>query len=119
VWVLRFYPSCDLLLLCADECPHFIESLIGESITRSHEGKKPLDELSGGIQSITNGTTAVSTLAGQVRTGSREQARAMEEIGRALVSIGDSTQKGGGQWGRKRSRWKSTHRGIAGSERTR
>jgi methyl-accepting chemotaxis protein/methyl-accepting chemotaxis protein-1 (serine sensor receptor) len=69
------------------------ESLIGESITRSQEGKKRLDELSGGVQSITNGTTAVSTLAGQVQTGSREQARAMEEIGRALVRIGDSTQK--------------------------
>ncbi len=78
---------------CADAAKD-TESLIDESITRSREGKKRLDELSGGIQSITNGTSAVSTLAGQVQTGSREQVRAMEEIGRALARIGDSTQKG-------------------------
>lgn len=69
------------------------ETLIVESIARSKEGKKRLDELSGGIQSITSGTTTVSALAAQVQTGSREQTRAMEEIGRALTRIGDNTQK--------------------------
>jgi methyl-accepting chemotaxis protein len=69
------------------------ENLIGESISRSKGGKTRLDELAAGIQSITDATTTVSTLADEVRTGSREQSRAMEEIERALVRISDVTQK--------------------------
>jgi methyl-accepting chemotaxis protein len=82
----------NLAQRCADAARD-TENLIGESISRSKDGKTRLDELAAGIQSITDATTTVSTLADEVRTGSREQSRAMEEIERALVRISDVTQK--------------------------
>lgn len=69
------------------------EALIGDSVTRSRQGKALLDRLTESIHSITGATESVSDLASQVQTGSTEQARATEEIGQALIRIGQVTQK--------------------------
>jgi len=83
----------NLARRCA-EAARDTENLIGESIAKAHEGKNRLHDLAASIQSITGATSTVSTLADQVRTGSREQSRAMEEIERALIRISEVTQKG-------------------------
>lgn len=68
-------------------------NLIEESITRSQQGKARLDQLTSHIQSIAEGTEAVTTLAEQVQTGSREQERAMQEIGIAIERMRSVSEK--------------------------
>jgi methyl-accepting chemotaxis protein len=67
--------------------------LIEESIARSLQGKARLDELTAHIHSIAQGTEAVTTLAEQVRSGSQEQERAMQEIGHAIVRMRSVSEK--------------------------
>src|SRR5579872_2483809 len=69
------------------------EGLIGESLERSKEGQARLDQLTERIHSMSQATESVTTLADQVQTGSQEQARAMQEIGNALLQMQSLTEK--------------------------
>jgi methyl-accepting chemotaxis protein len=69
------------------------ENLIGESMARSKDGQIHLDQLTERIRSIAQGTEAVTALAGQVENGSQDQARSMQEIGKALVHMQGTTEK--------------------------
>jgi methyl-accepting chemotaxis protein len=69
------------------------EALIGESIARSNDGNKRVDQLAEHIRMVVSGTESVTSLADQVQTGSREQARAMQEIRSALLSMQTLTEK--------------------------
>jgi methyl-accepting chemotaxis protein len=66
--------------------------LIEESITRSHSGKKKVDDVATAIRSLAEQSSAVRTLVDDVQLGSREQLRALERIGTALEQIEDVTQ---------------------------
>jgi methyl-accepting chemotaxis protein/methyl-accepting chemotaxis protein-1 (serine sensor receptor) len=68
-------------------------NLIGESNTRSKEGKERLDQLAGRIRAMAQGTEAITTLADQVQNGSQEQARATEQIGKALTQMQAITER--------------------------
>ena len=68
-------------------------NLIEESIARSQQGKAKLDQLTTHIQSIAQGTEAVTALAGQVQTGSQDQERAMQEIGIAIGRMRSVSEK--------------------------
>ncbi|MBZ5610396.1 MAG: methyl-accepting chemotaxis protein [Acidobacteriia bacterium] len=68
-------------------------SLIGDSNARSKEGKARLDQLAARIRSMAQGTEAITTLSDQVQNGSQEQARAMEQIGKALMQMQSVTEK--------------------------
>ncbi len=77
---------------CADAARD-TETLIGESMARSKDGQLHLDQLTERIRSIAQGTEAVTTLAGQVENGSQEQARSLQEIGKALLLMQSTTEK--------------------------
>ncbi len=68
-------------------------SLIGESNARSKEGKERLDLLAERIRTMAQGTEAITTLADQVQNGSQEQARATEQIGKALMQMQSVTER--------------------------
>lgn len=72
---------------------HDTAALIEESITRSQQGKARLDDLTSHIRSIADGTEAVTALTEQVRNGSQEQERAMQEIGMAIVRMRSVSEK--------------------------
>ena len=76
---------------CADAAKD-TANLIGESIGRSKEGKQRLDQLTAHFRAMTEGTEAVTALADQVQNGSQEQARAMDEIGSALIRMRSVTE---------------------------
>ena len=67
--------------------------LISESIQRSKEGNARLDQLTGHVHLIAERTETVTALAEEVQTGSLEQARAMEEIGGALMRMQAVTEQ--------------------------
>ncbi|HLK19818.1 MAG TPA: methyl-accepting chemotaxis protein [Bryobacteraceae bacterium] len=69
------------------------ENLIGESIERSKDGQVHLDQLTERIRLIAQGTEAMTTLAGQVESGSQDQARSMQEIEKALQHMQATTEK--------------------------
>ena len=68
-------------------------TLITESLQRSSEGSSTLDALSVHFQTIVKQTEAVAEFAEQVQSGSLEQARAMDEIGKALTRMASVTEK--------------------------
>jgi methyl-accepting chemotaxis protein/methyl-accepting chemotaxis protein-1 (serine sensor receptor) len=68
-------------------------ALVGESIERSQEGSSSLGRLTRHIRSIAEKTETVTALADGVETGSLEQARAMEEIEKALTRMQSVTEK--------------------------
>lgn len=77
---------------CADAAKDTAD-LIGESMERSREGSARLDRLTGRIRGIAQRTGAVTAIADRVQSGSLEQARAMEEIGKALLRMQSVTEK--------------------------
>lgn len=66
--------------------------LIEESISRSAEGKRKLEEVTSAIGGITQGAAEVKTLIDEVSVGSQEQARGIEQIGRAVAQMEQVTQ---------------------------
>lgn len=68
-------------------------ALVGDSMERSREGSARLDRLTEHIRCISDKTEAVTAMADGVQTGSLEQARAMEEIGKALTQMQSVTEK--------------------------
>jgi len=68
-------------------------SLIEESINRSKEGGTKLAGVAESIRNITSSAAQVKTLVDEVQTGSQEQARATEQVSKALSNMEQLTQQ--------------------------
>jgi methyl-accepting chemotaxis protein/methyl-accepting chemotaxis protein-1 (serine sensor receptor) len=68
-------------------------SLIDCSLEKSRESSKKLDEVAAAISAITENADQVKALVDEVTVGSRDQARGMEQITRAIAQMEDVTQK--------------------------
>jgi methyl-accepting chemotaxis protein/methyl-accepting chemotaxis protein-1 (serine sensor receptor) len=68
-------------------------SLIEESIAKSNDGKVKVDQVATMIRAITDEASKVKTLVDEVNLGSQEQARGIEQIGKAIIQMEQVTQK--------------------------
>ncbi|HZT40493.1 MAG TPA: methyl-accepting chemotaxis protein [Bryobacteraceae bacterium] len=68
-------------------------ALIEESIARSSDGKAKVDQVAVAIHAITQGSVNIKTLVDEVHLGSQEQARGLEQIGKAVLQMEQVTQK--------------------------
>ena len=68
-------------------------TLIEESIAKSNDGKIKVDHVAVAIQMITEESAKVKTLVDEVNLGSQEQARGIEQIGKAITQMEQVTQK--------------------------
>jgi len=66
--------------------------LIEESISKSSEGRTKLEQLSVAIRAITEKAEKVKALINEVRVGSEEQARGVEQIAKAMTQMEQVTQ---------------------------
>ena len=66
--------------------------LIEESIAKSIDGKAKVDQVAAGIREITGEAAKVKTLVDEVNLGSQEQARGLEQIGKAILQMEEVTQ---------------------------
>jgi methyl-accepting chemotaxis protein len=67
--------------------------LIEESIVKSNDGKLKVDQVAAAIKAITGESGRVKTLVDEVNLGSQEQARGIEQIGKAIMQMEQVTQK--------------------------
>ena len=67
--------------------------LIEESIDKSGQGNKKLEQVAQSIREITNSATQVKTLVDEVDTGSQEQSRGIEQIALAVGQMEQVTQR--------------------------
>ena len=67
-------------------------ALIEESISRSTGGREKVDLVAGAIRAVTDEGTRVKALVEQMNTGSQEQTRGIEQIGKAITEMGRVTQ---------------------------
>jgi len=67
--------------------------LIEECITKSNDGKEKVDQVAVAIRAITAESAKVKTLVDEVNLGSQEQARGIEQIGKAISQMEQVTQK--------------------------
>ena len=67
-------------------------ALIEESILKSGDGKGKVDQVTTAIRTITADTTSVKTLVEEVSLASQEQARGIQQIGKAIVQMEQVTQ---------------------------
>ncbi len=68
-------------------------ALIEESIAKSNDGKNKVDQVAVAIRTITGESSKVKTLVDEVNLGSEEQARGIEQIGKAIIQMEQVTQK--------------------------
>ena len=68
-------------------------NLIEESVTKSHEGSRKLDEVAKSIVGITGDAEKVKILVDEVHVGSQEQARGLEQISKSVSQMEQVTQK--------------------------
>ena len=68
-------------------------ALIEESIAKSNEGKVKVDQVAEAIRAITEQAAKVKTLVDEVNLGSQEQARGIEQIGKAIAQMEQVTQE--------------------------
>ena len=68
-------------------------ALIEESIAKSNDGKTKVDQVATAIRTITEESAKVKTLVDEVNLGSQEQARGIEQIGKAISQMEQVTQK--------------------------
>ena len=66
--------------------------LIEESIAKSKQGRHDLELVSGAIGKLTGGARQITTLLEQVRSGSTEQNRGVQQISSAMARIDHLTQ---------------------------
>ncbi len=66
--------------------------LIEESIANSADGKVKVDQVAVAIRSIADESTKVKTLVDEVNVGSEEQAKGLEQIGKAVSQMEQLTQ---------------------------
>ncbi|MBS1854222.1 MAG: MCP four helix bundle domain-containing protein [Acidobacteria bacterium] len=81
----------NLAQRCADAARNTAE-LIEESISRSREGGSRITEVSEAIGGITEQSAAVKLLVEEIRTGSDEQARGIEQVAGAVAQMQKVTQ---------------------------
>jgi methyl-accepting chemotaxis protein/methyl-accepting chemotaxis protein-1 (serine sensor receptor) len=67
--------------------------LIAESIARSNAGKAKVDQMATAIRGVTEDAGKVKALVEEVTLGSREQARGIEQISKAMTQMEQVTQK--------------------------
>jgi methyl-accepting chemotaxis protein/methyl-accepting chemotaxis protein-1 (serine sensor receptor) len=67
-------------------------SLIEESIAKSNEGQAKVDHVAAAIQAITGESAKLKSLVDDANLASREQARGIEQVGKAIVQIEQVTQ---------------------------
>ncbi|MFN7993030.1 MAG: methyl-accepting chemotaxis protein [Bryobacteraceae bacterium] len=67
--------------------------LIEESILKSKDGKLKVDQVVAAIRRITAESNATKTLVDEVNLGSHEQARGIEQIGKAIQQMEQVTEK--------------------------
>ncbi len=67
-------------------------TLIEESISRSTSGKLKVDQVAESIRTITGEAEKAKTLADDVNVGSQEQLKGIEEIGKAIAQMEQTTQ---------------------------
>ena len=68
-------------------------SLIEESISKSDDGKTKVDQVAVAIRAITEEAGSIKVLVDDVNMGSQEQARGIDQIGKALTQMEQVTQK--------------------------
>ena len=68
-------------------------ALIEESIAKSNDGKRKVDQVAAAIREITDESIKIKTLVDEVNLGSQEQARGIEQIGKAITQMEQVTQK--------------------------
>jgi len=68
-------------------------ALIEESIAKSGDGQRRVDEVAVAIRAITGESGKVKILVDEVSLGSQEQARGIEQIGKALTQMEQVTQR--------------------------
>ena len=67
-------------------------TLIEESIAKSNEGKARVDQVAVAIRATTEESAKVKTLVEEVNLGSREQARGIAQVGKAMAEMDHVTQ---------------------------
>jgi methyl-accepting chemotaxis protein/methyl-accepting chemotaxis protein-1 (serine sensor receptor) len=67
--------------------------LIEESITKSDDGKTKVDQVAAAIRAITDEAAKVKGLVDEVKQGSQEQARGIEQINKAVTQMEQLTQQ--------------------------
>ena len=93
---LGFAAVADEVRNLAQRCAHAAKdtaALIEEAIAKSNDGKLKVDEVATAIRAITEETAKVNTLVDEVNLGSQEQARGIEQIGKAISQMEQVTQK--------------------------
>lgn len=67
-------------------------ALIEESISKSNDGKVKVDQVATAIRAITEEANKAKTLVDEVNLSSQEQARGIEQIGKAIAQMDQGTQ---------------------------
>ena len=68
-------------------------TLIEETVSRTRASKQKVDEAAQAVQSLNDASTQVMNLVGEVRTGSEEQLRGIEQIAKAVRMMEEVTQR--------------------------
>jgi methyl-accepting chemotaxis protein/methyl-accepting chemotaxis protein-1 (serine sensor receptor) len=66
--------------------------LIEESIAGSNRGKATLDQVAAAMQSATEGAARLGSLVDEVKAGSEEQARRVDEMSKSILQMETVTQ---------------------------
>jgi len=82
----------NLAQRCAQAAKDTAE-LIEESIAKSNSGQTTVDQVATAIRTITAESAKVKTLVDEVNLGSDEQARGIDQIGKAITQMEQVTQK--------------------------
>ena len=92
-------------------------SLIEESIAKSNDGKTKVDQVAAAIREITEESANIKILVDEVNLGSQEQARGIEQIGKAITQMEAGYPEDRGQRRGKRLGRRGAHRPVRGVER--
>jgi len=66
--------------------------LIEDSINKSREGKSKVDQVATAIRAVTEDSSRVKEMVDEVRLGSEEQSRGIDQIGKAIAQMEQVTQ---------------------------
>jgi methyl-accepting chemotaxis protein/methyl-accepting chemotaxis protein-1 (serine sensor receptor) len=82
----------NLAQRCA-EAARNTASMIEESISKSNSGKAKVDQVAVAIRALTAESARIKSLVDEVSIGSQEQARGIEQIGKAIVQMEQVTEQ--------------------------
>ncbi len=80
------------LAQCCARAAKDTAAVIQESIARSNDGQLKADRVAGAIRAITEESSKLKALVDEVHLGSQEQARGIEQIGKAIARMEQATQ---------------------------